>query len=219
MLWEVPITFWGLFTLANSSDLESSLAQPTQPEHWQLAPSKQQGEKRTWKPSGPSLCSSSIRSCKGACSPRALAPWLGSLGVIWSCWERGFEKHTVQFQKCHACGTRDTCSVLFLTFLTRMRGRCGRRSTELCLVIGTNASMLAGPGLPPFNLAAYPAQSQMGPSDDLPHSRLHICTDRTLTFWRLVPLAAWGWRIYSSLQRRVLISMNPAVPRPTHRYW
>lgn len=33
MLGEVPITFWGLFTLANSSDLESSLAQPTQPEH------------------------------------------------------------------------------------------------------------------------------------------------------------------------------------------
>lgn len=32
MLGELPITFWGLFTLANSSDPESSLAQPTQPE-------------------------------------------------------------------------------------------------------------------------------------------------------------------------------------------
>lgn len=54
------------------------------------------------------------------------------------------------------------CSVLLPTFLKRMTGRCGRRSSEQCLLIGTNASGLAGRGLLPFNLAIHSVQSHMG---------------------------------------------------------
>lgn len=71
------------------------------------------------------------------------------------------------FQKCRAHDTRDVHSVLLPTFLKQKAGRCGRRSAEHCLLIGTNASEPTGRGLLPFNLAIHSIESHMGPSDNL----------------------------------------------------
>lgn len=74
---------------------------------------------------------------------------------------------TAPFQKCHPHDTRDVHSVLLLTLLKQKAGRCGRRSAECCLLIGTNALELTGRGLLPFNLAIHSIESHMGPSDNL----------------------------------------------------
>lgn len=104
-----------------------------------------------------------------ACLPRAPALWLGLQGSSGVAGQQALRNRlcTARFQKCRPHDTRDVHSVLLLTFLKQKAGRCGRRSAERCLLIGTNAWEVTGRGLLPFNLAIHSIESHMGPSDNL----------------------------------------------------